>query len=274
MLQLDLQYLKLCVVEMASMTALVVANDYSICSVPKYVTLRATIPDSLKIVTTFRNLGFSVSHQTNLGFASLIACLESLVEEKESLVLCFTFCGYGEEGMLVSQEGRLLPICDILEQFHGTTRPHLADKLKLLFIDACRGQKQDRGVVTWQDYETIVTTRGARVLDKVLLSEHNNCIIAYATQLGYQSRELHHQDGTDEGVWMPILASTIASRDACILHVMIEVNYLVQKKCEELKIFYQAPEVIFSLTRDVNRHRLQGFSIVDSVQPSMLCAHM
>jgi hypothetical protein len=91
--------------------------------------------------------------------------------------------------------------------------------------------------VTWHD-DKVVTARGARVLGMVGVSEHNNCLTAYSTQLGYQSNEIHHhhQDESDEGVWMPILESTVAGHDAYLLHVLIEVNYLVRKKFVEHKV--------------------------------------
>lgn len=74
------------------------------------------------------------------------------------------------------QDGEELPIANIIGQFNGSRRPHLADKLKLLLIDASRGQKYDHGVVTWHD-DKVVTARGTRVLDMVCVSEHNNCVV-------------------------------------------------------------------------------------------------
>ena len=231
--------------------ALVVANDYLSCPVAKYHPLRATLSDGRLMVGALQQLGFRVSHRTNVTKQELIEHLTNLMEPRnvyDLAVVCFVYCGHGEDDCLVTQEGNKITLKEILEQFQGIKHPELADKIKLIFIDACRGDRKDNGVVI---------TRGVSVCETIHLSENSNSLVAYSTQAGYESQELHHPGQRSEGLWIPLLATNITSQDVPLLDVLVDVNAQVHRKCKELEIRYQTPDVVHSLTEVVNLHRIR-----------------
>ena len=142
-------------------------------------------------------------------------------------VVCLVYCGHGEGDCLVTQEGNKITLKEILEQFQGIKHPELADKIKLIFIDACRVDRKDNSVV--------ITCR-VSVCETIYLSENGNSFIAYSTQAGYESQELSHPCWGSEGLWVPLLASNLTSQDAPLLDVLVDVNAQVHRKWKELEI--------------------------------------
>ena len=65
---------------------------------------------------------------------------------------------------------------------------YLADKVKMLFIDACRGSKRDEGVN--------IISRGAEHVPFIRLPEKSNFIVAYSSLLGYKLQEINYPEAT------------------------------------------------------------------------------
>ena len=130
--------------------AVILTNDYVGC--PNCKELPGTKEDHRNWKTTLESLLFDVRSYTNLSKEKTIHLLDdvsaldmpaTLDDVKQHLV--FMYCGHGQKGHIVCQDSQRLSTHDVckpfLEHRCGT------DVTKLLFFDACHGDKLDKGRV-------------------------------------------------------------------------------------------------------------------------------
>ena len=116
------------------------------------------------MVDALQTTGFETKHITRVTRGHFVAEMENFVAEsrtKACKFACFVFCGHGEENLLITEEGLPIAYMDVIEHL-----AYLADKVKMLFIDACRRRKRDEGIN--------IISRGAEHVPFIRLPEKSN----------------------------------------------------------------------------------------------------
>ena len=107
--------------------------------------------DNLRV--TWEYLRYDVRILKNLTASELTRQLMQIAlqnhEKYDSFVCCILSHGYLDG--IYGTDSKPVKINDIASLFKGTFCPTLADKPKLFFIQACRGDDEDRGVVVQKD---------------------------------------------------------------------------------------------------------------------------
>lgn len=60
--------------------------------------------------------------------------------------LLFAVLTHGTKGKLYGTDGKLVPVEEITELFSGNKCPSLIGKPKIFLLQACRGERKDKGV--------------------------------------------------------------------------------------------------------------------------------
>ena len=175
--------------------ALVIANDYrDLDRDPNAQIRRKHLPgtheDSKDYFETFeRYLKFKVMLGHNLSGSEICSAVDDLISGtrhcpfgREEACVAFVFCGHGEEGVIVGQDGAKVHLREIFKRFTSSSENHhLIRLVKLFFIDACRGENEDRGVMT---------ARGGEVRLEKLVPSKGNMFITYSTLPQFRAYEL------------------------------------------------------------------------------------
>lgn len=92
-------------------------------------------------------LNFEVVLKEDLNSQEIYAALRDISYMDHSQYDCFVCCllSHGADGGIYGTDCELVEIKDITAMFKGVACPSLANKPKLFFIQACRGQNFDRG---------------------------------------------------------------------------------------------------------------------------------
>ena len=172
--------------------ALVIANDYR--DLDRGPNARKHLPgtheDSKDYFETFeRYLKYKVILGHNLSGIEIYSAVDNLISGarhcpfgREDACVAFIFCGHGEEGVIVGQDGAMVHLREIFKQFTSSSETrHLIPLVKLFFIDACRGEYEDRGV--W-------IARGGEVRLESLVPSEGNMLITYSTLPQFRAYEL------------------------------------------------------------------------------------
>lgn len=183
-------------------------------------TLFGAIADSKTMVSTFKHLNFATIDRRNSKkneMENLIRAI-SLYSKYPSTYNCFAivFSGHGSsKRKIYSNDGEEMDIESTIIEPFGDKRSAIKDFPKLVFIDACRGER----------------TRG---LSKEELPKPVNFLIAYSVRYGYVSVE------TDKGgIWMQRLAAAIKDNTtSSIGDVVTGVNKQVVKDGYELPEYH------------------------------------
>ena len=175
--------------------ALVIANDYRDLDRDPNTRIRrqylpGTHEDSKDYFETFeRYLKFKVILGHNLSGSGICSAVDNLISRardcsfgREDACVAFIFCGHGEEGVIVGQDGAMVHLGEIFKQFTSSSETrHLIPLVKLFFVDACRGEKDGRGV--W-------IARGGEVRLEKLVPSEGNMFITYSTLPQFRAYEL------------------------------------------------------------------------------------
>lgn len=97
----------------------------------------------------FDALDFKVRIKRNLTETELLKTLEDVSSEDHSAYDCFVLClmSHGKEGQFYCADGKTASINNITNYFINSSCVTLKGKPKLFFIQACRGNVKERGVV-------------------------------------------------------------------------------------------------------------------------------
>lgn len=109
---------------------------------------QGTDEDETSLRLLFSELGFEIIVHNDLSRREMLQELAILASQFSSEDDCFVCCilTHGENGSLYSVDGGKIPVDDVLDFFRGDRCANLAGKPKLFFIQACRGDRVDKGV--------------------------------------------------------------------------------------------------------------------------------
>ena len=178
--------------------ALVIANDYKdygdhdrvVNASTRRPHLPGTHEDSKDYYETFEKyLKYKVTLRHNLTGNGICRATDDLISEAMhcpfvhvDACIAFVFCGHGEDGVIIGQDGVKVSLDEIFKRFKTRKEnSHLAPLAKLFFIDACRGENEDRGVLI---------ARGGEVILERLVPCEGNMLITYSTLPQFQAYEV------------------------------------------------------------------------------------
>ena len=235
--------------------ALVIANDYKDNAASTGRThLPGTLADSNDYNETFvEYLKYKVVVRCNLKGNGIRRAIDDLISEardcpfgREEACIAFVFCGHGDEGVIVGQDGVKVRLEEIFNRFQSSAENrHLARLVKLFFIDACRGVNEDRGVLT---------PRGGEIALEKLVPSEGNMLIAYSTLPQYQAYELKFK-GNPRGLFSCFLNQELR-KDANIEESLENIITIVttrmveeSKKYSKENVKFQIPQKVATLRR-------------------------
>ena len=152
----------------------------------------------------FEKLYFKVTVKRNLGREAILKVLDQVANEDHSAHDCFVLCimSHGLEGLFFGSDGETLPYETVFDIFSNSSCRTLRGKPKLIFIQACRGEDRQTGVVKdaplLPDPRSLaVTTVGAankqwKFKFKEAIPDKSDMLVAYSTVNGYVSYRDYH----------------------------------------------------------------------------------
>jgi len=226
--------------------AFIVSNDYS-ANQSGLHELNGTHEDAEKMSEAFRNLGYEIVPCRNLKCADLIDFVGKATTwpcRPSYKRLVFVFSGHGNcNGEIYGQEGGVVKVEKIINQFKPDKHPHLGKMARLFFFDACRGDTDDHGV-------ELLTARGGGFLTSDRVPTHGNILVAYSTLPNHKSYEVD-----TGGLWTSLLAKAIQTQNDETTTVLTEVSRQLTEFCKSHPMFpqkFQTPQYIGQLTDHVN----------------------
>ncbi|VVC33137.1 Peptidase C14, caspase non-catalytic subunit p10,Peptidase C14A, caspase catalytic domain,Peptidase [Cinara cedri] len=211
--------------------------------------------DVEELKTMFYRLHFRVVVWNNLSHNQLIARVGELVkfDHTNNDCLALVVLSHGVNSSYIYAQDSLYPVETLWNSFTADICPSLAGKPKLFFIQACRGEKLDAGVVLNREARTEVDSCNT----SYRIPKHADFLIAFSTYDGYYSFR-HPEDGT----WfIQSLCTEINNHDLSaidILRIMTRVSRRValdhesyNPDCPWLHQQKQIPTIHSMLIRDV-----------------------
>ena len=103
--------------------------------------------DEENLCSTWKYLGYEVCILKNLTAVDITQRLKQVAEQNHNNYDSFVCCilSHGDCDCVYGADGKLVKINEIASLFKPINCPTLADKPKLFFIQACRGEKEDPG---------------------------------------------------------------------------------------------------------------------------------
>ena len=213
--------------------------------------LPGTHEDSKDYFETFeRYLKFKVILGHNLSGSGICSAVDNLISGarhcpfgRQDACVAFIFCGHGEEGVIVGQDGAKVHLREIFKRF--TSSSDLIPLVKLFFIDACRGEYEDRGV--W-------TARGGEVLLANLVPSKGNMLITYSTLPQFRAYELANNN--PRGLFSGFLNQELrndANLEETWDNIIVKVTNRMEEESKKLgdQVRFQIPERVATLRRIV-----------------------
>ncbi len=239
--------------------AVVVSNDYI--SHPRYINLEGTEKDGDAMKRSLEISKFAIVRKHNTSLTCLVGLLDTIGTKirypRSYRRIAFVFAGHGEQGgILVTGEGKNITIDTVIRMLSPSAKnadiTQLGRMARLFFIDACRGNKDDLGILVTPrgGHTDDSVARGGKTVERLRLpSEPTNIIVGYSTVSGYQSYEIEGEGG----IWLQCLARKLVECDCSISDVLTRVRSELSEKWQEnpgLKIMN--PETIDRLTEPIN----------------------
>lgn len=159
--------------------------------------------DVKELKKLFEKLHFKVIIKTNLGREGILKVLDEVACEDHSAHDCFVLfiMSHGLEGLFFGSDGETLPYETVFDIFSNSSCRTLRGKPKLFFIQACRGNDRQTGVVndaplSPDPRSLAVTTAGAtdkqwKFALKEAIPGYSDMLVAYSTVNGYVSYRDH-----------------------------------------------------------------------------------
>lgn len=200
--------------------AVIISNDYKEIKGSSLRHLHGAERDSEKMKETFKFLKFAVLHVHNYSIGDLMAILQAAAGHRyppSYRRIAVVFSGHGISGHIYTGDGKELDLKDIFDQFSISRTPNLGGISRLFFIDACRGNEKNKGVIV---------PRGGELIKTTIVPVGGNILIAYSTILHYMSYET-----PEGGIWMTKLADKLKT-DSSICDILTNINSeLVSEFC-------------------------------------------
>lgn len=112
--------------------------------------------DQRNLVTTFTLLKYKVEEYVNLTSEEMIDTLKNVSSRDHSNFDSFVCCilTHGEEGQVFGADSVPVDLRDLTGLMKGTFTRSLLNKPKLFFIQACRGELEEKGIPIEKDGDT------------------------------------------------------------------------------------------------------------------------
>lgn len=215
--------------------AIIITNDYK--DNPKYSNLEATKGDGASMAAAFTELGYAILHEHNikvLPLASILRKMSHILYPQSCKRIAFVFAGHGRNEpksgttLLIMNDGESIGIDFIVETLSPRDPNNtIGNKVRMFFIDACRGDGRDKG--------TLIPRGGDSIEKQRLSSNAANYLLCFSTLAGFQSYEVKETGGGSQGLWLPRVARNLTTCNASIGDILIKVN-------EELSTEFQDVE--------------------------------
>ncbi|GMT16776.1 hypothetical protein PFISCL1PPCAC_8073, partial [Pristionchus fissidentatus] len=217
---------------------------------------RGTRVDMNALHTLFSSLGYEVQVQENLSSKDLLHSISTFASSSShsftsSVVLCVLT--HGEHDALFGVDDELVSTHRILSCFNSINAPNLAGKPKIILLQACRGERKDRG---WDDTDSgrpleflsCLRGEGSRMLTRRKSPAEADLIVAYATPPLHVSWR-----NSEKGSWfIQAFVEVVKKRavDSDLLSILTLVNEKVANSFEAThERFKQIPEHHSRLTK-------------------------
>ena len=128
-------------------------------------------------------LHFEVIVRAELQSHEMYDCMRGISTMDHSNFDCFVCCllSHGANGRIYGTDSKLVEINDITAMFKGVACPSLANKPKLFFIQACRGQDLDQGA--WIEADAVESSPEDAMRNNAEPNE-SHFLLGYATPPG------------------------------------------------------------------------------------------
>ena len=109
--------------------------------------------DQKTLIDTFNFLQYKVEVYENLSSCDIVARMKEVSSRDHTHFDSFICCvlTHGEEGMIFGSDSLPVNLQDLTGLVKGTFCPTLINKPKLFFVQACRGEREDKGVSVERD---------------------------------------------------------------------------------------------------------------------------
>ena len=107
-----------------------------------------TDKDAVALQQLFTHLGFYTNRYNNLTGTQIKHRLKEVaaIDHKKFDCLLIAILTHGIKGKIYGTDGELIPVEDLTELFSGIQCASLIGKPKIFLLQACRGERFDRGV--------------------------------------------------------------------------------------------------------------------------------
>ncbi|XP_012781187.2 caspase-8 isoform X1 [Ochotona princeps] len=231
-------------------------HDFSVArkKIPKHRNMKdrkGTEVDAEALNTTFTRLHFEVIRYNDSTAKEICDALKYYQSIDHIGRDCFVCCilSHGDKGIIYGTDGQEACIYDLTSYFTGSKCPSLAGKPKVFFIQACQGDKYQKGVPVAIDSEQQEAYLEMDSLSpKRYVPDEADFLLGMATVNNYVSyRNLL------EGTWyIQSLCKSLEERCPLgedILTILTKVNYQVSIKDAGEKKEKQMPQPTFTLTK-------------------------
>lgn len=107
-----------------------------------------TDSDAVALQQLFTYFGFYTSRYNNLTSSQMRRLFKDVAAKDHTNFDCLLVAvlTHGTKGKLYGTDGKLVPVEEITELFSGNKCPSLTGKPKIFLLQACRGERKDKGV--------------------------------------------------------------------------------------------------------------------------------
>lgn len=187
--------------------AVIIHNDYK--NAMNFDPLPGTTKDADAMIEAFTRLNFAVHPVKNVTKEEMKIILNEVASiqayPKEYDCFAITFSGHGcSDGVIVSSDEQYVSLEEVI--INPLNSPIIGAIPKLLFIDACRGNRE-------------LVNRGGPTV-----SVPSNMFVAYSTMKGYKSYE-----GMKGGSWMQILAKELMTSKKPVYEIITDTCKIMNK---------------------------------------------
>ncbi|KAM8900903.1 caspase-8 isoform 4-T4 [Lycaon pictus] len=200
---------------------------------------------------TFSELHFEIVHFKDATAKKICEVLQSYQSMDHSSKDCFICCilSHGDKGIIYGSDGQEAPIYELTSYFTGSKCPSLAGKPKIFFIQACQGDKYQKGIAVETDSEQKEAyLEMDSSYQKRYIPEDADFLLGMATVNNCVSYR-----NPMEGTWY-IQSLCQSLRERCprgedILTILTEVNFEVSNKDDRKNMGKQMPQPTFTLRK-------------------------
>ncbi|EPY77216.1 caspase-8 [Camelus ferus] len=230
--------------------------DFSVArkDVPKLHSIKnrnGTDLDAEALSKTFSDLHFKVVEFKDSTAKDIFENLQQYQGLDHTDKDCFICCilSHGDKGIVYGSDGQEASIYELTSYFTGSKCPSLLGKPKIFFIQACQGDKYQKGIAIETDSEQKEAyLEMDSSLQKRYIPDEADFLLGMATVnncVSYRS--------TVEGTWY-IQSLCQSLRERCprgedILTILTKVNFEVSNKDDKKNMGKQMPQPTFTLRK-------------------------